>query len=90
MDKKDEKFAVAFKYTDKNIPKIVAAGKGKLAEKILEIAEKNQIEVRKEEESEDIVKLRYKGNIPYQVYGVITEVLSFVYKLNEKWKNEKK
>lgn len=89
MSKEGEKFVIAVKYTDKNIPRVVAAGSGKLAERILDIAEKHKIEIREGEEGEDSINIKYKGNIPYQAYAVISEILSFVYKLNEAWNKKK-
>ncbi len=78
------KKVAALKYDmDKDdAPKIVAKGKGKLAEKLLEIAAEHDIPIR---ENQDIIEILLHLNIgeeiPPELYQVIAEILSFIYQL---------
>ena len=75
-----ERFAMAIKHTSGEAPEVTAAGTGFIADKIIETAEKNDIPIRKEGEEQDI-KVKFHGAIPIQVYDLVTEILSFVCKL---------
>lgn len=82
---KNKQTAVALHYdkdTD-NAPKIVAKGKGVLAEKIIEIARKNDIPVYEDADLIEILsKLDLGQEIPPELYKLIAEVLVFIYKSN--------
>ena len=83
---KDKK-AVALKYKmfQDQSPVVIAKGRGVIAEKILEIARANNIPVR---EDADLVALLSKvdimGEIPPELYKVVAEILSYIYKINKK------
>lgn len=68
-----------------SVPKVVAAGTGSIAEKIVEIAQEKGIDIEKIKDSEAI-KWEIGGAIPDLTYAVVSEMLSFVYKLNEESK----
>ena len=80
-EKKDkEKTAVALAYVPgERAPKILATGKGKVAEKIIEVAEEN--DVPRYEDSElaaTLSKLEIGEMIPPELYEVVAEILVFV------------
>lgn len=81
----DKKIAVALEY-EHNVdpaPKIVATGKAELAEKIIEIAKANGIEVRKDQELAEILSLlEVDSLIPLETYASVAEILSFIYRKN--------
>lgn len=88
-DMDPEKIAVALKY-NKGIdeaPKISAKGKGYVAERIIELAEANGLEIR---EDKDLVmmleKLDIDMPIPVEAYVAVAEILSYIYKANNKRK----
>ena len=86
-----DKKAIAVKYEkNKDIaPKVVAKGRGYLAEKIIEIAKCYNIPIKKDEDlSEILYKIELYQEIPEDLYKVIAEILIFVYKMNKKWKNQ--
>ena len=90
MSYKDSiKKAVALRYKayQDNAPIVVAKGKALMAEKIIEVAKKNNIPIH---EDVDLVALLSKvdimGEIPPELYKVIAEILSYLYKLNNKVK----
>lgn len=88
---KKRKTAVALKYEiGKDIaPKILAKGKGAIAEKILEIAKRYNVPIYFDENlSEILSKLDLGDLIPVELYRVVAEVLAWVYHIQGKFKNE--
>lgn len=83
--KKQERSAVSLQYDiQKNkAPRVTAKGKGLMAEKIIALALANNIPVK---EDPDLVQLLgqidLNREIPTELYKVVAELLSFVYKLN--------
>lgn len=85
MDKKQttrEKIlqAVALEYDPNDTaPKIVAAGKGKIAEKILETAKESNVPVHEDAKlAGTLSKLDIGDYIPPELYEVVAEILVFV------------
>lgn len=85
-DNLKHKKTVALKY-NKNTdqaPKIIATGKGSIAEKIIKKAREENIPIK---EDKDIVQVLAELNIgdeiPKELYTVIAEILSFFYKLED-------
>lgn len=86
--KEKRKAAVALKYEahKDNAPKVTASGKGILAEKILELAEKYNIPIREDEPLTELLsKLDLGETIPPELYPVVAEILAWVYSLNRKY-----
>ena len=80
-EKKDkEKTAVALAYVPgERAPKILATGKGKVAERIIEVAEENDVPQYEDSElAETLSKLEIGEMIPPELYEVVAEVLVFV------------
>jgi len=86
MDKDNEKkktlnkTAVALEYDpDDKAPKIIASGKGYLAEKIVEKAKEADVPVHKDPKlANTLSKLEIGDYIPQELYQVVAEVLIFV------------
>lgn len=77
--------AVALKDgTDKGeVPVITAAGRGKIAEKILEIAFANGIKVREDSAlAEMLAKIELDSPIPSEAFMAVAEILAYVYRAN--------
>ena len=74
------KAAVALSYEEGDkAPKILAAGKGYVAEKIIEVAREEDIPVHKDEKlAGTLSKLEIGDYIPKDLYGVVAEILVFV------------
>lgn len=82
-----KKKAVGLKYNrnEDKAPKIIAKGEGKTAERIIEIAEKYGIYVKEDKALVEILsKLDLYQEIPEELYGIIAEVLMYVYNLEKK------
>ena len=81
------KKAVALKYDSKkdSAPRVTAKGAGIIAEKILELAEKEGIPVT---EDPDLVtalaQLDFYDEIPQELYRAVAEILAFAYRINNK------
>jgi len=88
MNKKLKK-TVALKYSPDNdkAPVIVASGKGEIAKKILEIAKKSGIPIKNSDENivNELLALPINTEIPPHLYGIVAEIISFIYKLDKKY-----
>lgn len=83
--RKRQDAALALKYQPKsdNAPRVTAKGKGKVAEKIIEIAKKNNIYIHNDPDLIEILsQLDINDEIPPDLYIVAAELLAFVYSLN--------
>ena len=75
------KTAVALSYdpNEDGAPKVIASGKGALAEKIIEKAQENKIPVHEDDKLADTLsKLEIGEMIPPELYEVVAEILVFV------------
>lgn len=81
---KKQKTAVALSYDpEETAPKIIASGKGYLAEKILEGAKEHQIPTHQDSRlAETLSKLEIGDFIPPELYEVVAEVLLYVDKMD--------
>ncbi len=81
------KTAIALQYdpdTDE-APRVVATGRGEIADKILKIAQENQIPIREDPILAQALSLvDLEEEIPSELYAVVAEVLGWVYRLREK------
>ena len=87
MDKKDQKKAVALKYDREttNAPKVTAKGKGKVAQKIIELAKKHDIPIKDDPDLIEVLSsLEINEEIPSHIYVAVAELLAFVYSMNSK------
>jgi flagellar biosynthesis protein len=80
MNKKKIKKAVAIKYDLEDIaPKVVAKGKGYVAEKIIEKAKQENIPVYKDQNvAEKLFNLELQEYIPEDLYEVVAQILVFI------------
>ena len=74
------KTAVALSYEEGDqAPKILATGKGHIAEKIIEAAKEETVPIHKDEKlANTLSKLEIGDYIPKELYGVVAEILVFV------------
>ena len=85
MPKKIYKKAVALKYDRKkqDAPKITAKGQGRVAEKIIELAKKNNIPIKDDPDLIEVLSsLEINEEIPSEIYVAVAELLAFVYSMN--------
>jgi flagellar biosynthesis protein len=76
--------------TNSDLPKIVAAGRGKWAEQILELAFQNGIKVREDPVLAEILAgIELDSPIPTEAIMAVAEILAYVYEAEGKGKPEK-
>lgn len=75
-----EKTAVAISYEPGDMaPKILATGKGQVAERIIETAKENQVPTYRDDKlAGTLSKLQIGDMIPPELYEVVAEILVFV------------
>ena len=80
IEEKKSKTAVALSYElEDTAPKVIASGKGYLAEKIINKARENDVPLHKDSKlAGTLSKLEIGECIPPQLYDVVAEVLVFV------------
>ena len=87
MEKKYIQKAVALKYDRKKdgAPRVTAKGKGKVAEKIIELAKKYDIPIKDDPDLIEVLSsLDIHQEIPSDIYVAVAELLAFVYSMNSK------
>jgi len=78
--------AVAMSYDAQTdaAPRVVAAGEGLLAEKIIELARQHGVEIVENPAlAKTLVKLDLDQEIPVELYRAVAEVIAFVYRLKK-------
>ena len=66
-----------------SLPRITAAGRGKLAEQILQLAFENGVPVREDSALADMLaSVELDSPIPSEAFFAVAEVLSYVYRAN--------
>lgn len=76
--------AVALKYDQKKdrAPKVVAKGRGHIAEKIIAVARENNLPLYQDQNLIQILEaLDLETEIPPELYRAVAEVLAFIYRL---------
>jgi flagellar biosynthesis protein len=65
-------------------PRLIAKGKGAVADRILEIARRNGIPIREDRELVQVLaSLDLYQEIPPELYKAVAEILVFLYSLNQ-------
>lgn len=83
--------AVAILYDEKDsaAPKVIASGKGLVAEKIIATARAAGIHIKEDPNLVEILaKIPLGDEIPVELYQTVAEVLAFVYQVNDKFKQK--
>jgi flagellar biosynthesis protein len=81
------KRAVALRYNAEKdtAPRVAAKGSGKVAEKILQIAEEYNIPIKDDPQLVEVLStLDLYQEIPPELYRAVAEILAFVYRMTKK------
>ncbi len=81
----NKKTAIALEGSEggKKVPRIAAAGRGELAERILNLAFENNIKVREDADlTELLASIEIDSPIPSEAFMAVGEILSYVYRAN--------
>lgn len=87
LKKQEVKKAVALRYdTQKEkAPRVLAKGKGEIAQRIIKIAEENELPIKKDEDLVELLtKIDIDQEIPPNLYKAVAEVFSFIYNITNK------
>ncbi len=77
--------AVALKYDREkdNAPRVIAKGRGQVAQKIIEVARAYNVPLHEDKNLIQILEaLDLETEIPPELYRAVAEVLAFIYRLN--------
>jgi flagellar biosynthesis protein len=89
MKKNEMTVAAALKYDTRKdaAPKVIAKGQGIIAEKIIELAKKNNVPIKSDPGLVQILsKLDIDEQIPVELYKAVAEILAFVYSANDRYR----
>ena len=83
-----EKKGVALEYNG-DIPKVTASARGKLLEKLLEIAKSHNITVYHDPDlTEVLYQLPVGSEIPEDLFAAVAGVLAYCYRINNEFKSK--
>lgn len=88
-DKEKKPVAVALKYErgKEPAPRVVAKGRGSIAEQIIRVAEEHGVTLYEDANLVEVLeKLDLDSLIPLEAYAAVAEILNYVYKANAKTK----
>jgi Uncharacterized homolog of the cytoplasmic domain of flagellar protein FhlB len=79
-EKNKPKQAIALEYNpQEDAPKVIASGRGKLAERIIERAQESDVPIHRDDKLADTLsRLEIGDMIPPELYEVVAEILVFV------------
>ena len=84
MDKAPKAVALRYDKDKDHAPKVIARGRGEIAEKILEIAKAHNLPLYEDKNLVQILEaLELETEIPPELYRAVAEVLAFIYRLNK-------
>jgi flagellar biosynthesis protein len=85
MNDKRMKRAAALKYDQASnmAPRVVARGKGHIAEQIIRVARENNVPLHEDPNLVNVLEaMELEAEIPDELYRAVAEVLVFIYRLN--------
>ena len=83
IPKKQVAIAITDPKIDTDLPRVTAAGRGKIAEQILQLAFDHNIKVREDGPlAEMLATIEIDSPIPSEAFMAVAEILSYVYRAN--------
>lgn len=84
MEPRKEAVALTYDKYRKDVPRVVAKGKGLIAEEILERAKEHDIPVQEDASLVELLgKLNINEKIPEELYQAVAEVFAFIYRADK-------
>ncbi len=90
--KREKTSAVSLQYNrdSDRAPKVTAKGQGWLADKIISMAEEQNIPIKKDRDLVELLeKIDVGQEIPETLYKIVAELLAWVYQLNQEYPKNK-
>ncbi|SBW01141.1 putative Flagellar biosynthetic protein [uncultured Alphaproteobacteria bacterium] len=86
-DPETRQIAVALSYDGSSAPpKVIASGRGAIAEQILALAFANGVRVREDANLAEILSaVDVDTEIPLEAFAAVAEILAYVYRANGRW-----
>ena len=81
----DDRVAVELDYDAPrdNAPRVVAKGRGEIAQRIVELARQNGVPIRQDADlAELLAVLELDQEIPVEAFTAVAEILSYIYRAN--------
>ncbi|PYF07091.1 EscU/YscU/HrcU family type III secretion system export apparatus switch protein [Ureibacillus chungkukjangi] len=86
-----EAIALTYNPENNNSPTVIAKGKGKIADNILEKAAQNDIPVYEDKNLVELLgNLDLNESIPEELYEAVAEVFAFIYRLDRNYQTKTK
>ena len=83
--------ALSYESSKDDAPKVVAKGKGYVADQILERAKEQQIPVQEDASLVELLgQLTINEKIPEELYQAVAEIFAYVYKVDQQVKKDSK
>lgn len=92
-NKEVRKEAVALSYnpTESDAPKVIAKGKGMIAENILMKAKENEVPIQEDPSLLELLgQLDINESIPEELYQAVSEVFAYIYHVDQRHELRKK
>ncbi len=87
---KQEAVALGYEHGVDIAPKVLAVGKGTIAEKIIQKAKEHNIPIKQDKDLVKILSLlEIDQIIPLEAYSAVAEILQAIYKYNKNLETEK-
>jgi flagellar biosynthesis protein len=90
-EKKENTIAAAIEYDSQKdaAPRVTAKGRGIIGERILDLAVKHGVPVKKDPALVQILsRLDIDEQIPPELYKAVAEILAFIYSINERYREK--
>ena len=82
---KQQAVALGYDPNKDDAPKVLASGKEKIAEQIIAIAKQNGIPIKDDPVlAAALMEIDINNTIPPELYRVVAEVLSYIYRIQQK------
>ncbi|MDV6376732.1 EscU/YscU/HrcU family type III secretion system export apparatus switch protein [Sporosarcina sp. GW1-11] len=82
--KRKEAVALSYEPEVSDAPKVIAKGKGKIAENILERAKQHNVPIQEDPSLLELLgQLNVNETIPEELYQAVSEVFAYIYRLDK-------
>ncbi|MGP4075590.1 EscU/YscU/HrcU family type III secretion system export apparatus switch protein [Halobacillus sp. K22] len=87
-NKRKEAIALSYQSENEEAPKVVAKGRGYIADNILEKAKDNRVPIQEDSTLVELLsELNINEQIPEELYHVVAEVFAFIYKTDKDYRD---
>jgi len=83
IGKRKEAIALTYDKEKDASPRTIGKGKGKIADKIIELAKENNIPIQEDASLTELIgKLNINEAIPTELYEAVAEIFAFIYRVD--------